>query len=136
MIAISDDQVLELVRDQVAAALVKELPIVREQFLEQFKWVTDATGAALLDIAGKDPLRTFRRLMNLHGVATLTKIDWNVRYRWSPFEPWELELLKKNGTSSPGTSICELIAKHVIKASKKRAHTTAATKLQLVEDAA
>jgi hypothetical protein len=142
MIAISDERVLELARREIAAAVEKERPMVREQFLEQFKWVTDSTGSVLLDITGKDPLRTFRRLMNQHGVATLTKIDWNVRYRWSPFEPWELELLKKNGNGAPGISICELVAKHVIKA-KGRGKTsnvqrsTSNAELQIVqEDAA
>lgn len=110
MIAISDEQMLELVRSEIAAAVERERPLIREEIIDSLKWVTQETGVTMLEITGKDPLRTFRRLMNTYGVETF-KLGGLIRYRWKK------RPIEKKGA---GLSIEELIERHVVKASSKR----------------
>jgi hypothetical protein len=115
MIAITDEQVLELVRAEIAAAVERERPLVRQEIVESFKYVTEETGVKLIEIEGKDPLRTFRRLMNTYGVETL-KLQGIVRYRWKR----RTEPPSREATARHGISIEELIEKHVVPSRSKK----------------
>jgi hypothetical protein len=68
MIAISDDQVLELMRAAIAKEVADLRPTLRDQLIEEMEFVTEEDGVRILKIEGKQPLRTFRRLMNDYGV--------------------------------------------------------------------
>jgi hypothetical protein len=81
-LTITEEQMLELLRTEIAAAVERERPLIRAEIIESFKWVTEETAVKMLEIEGKDPQRTFRRLMNDYGVETL-KLGLMVRYRWS-----------------------------------------------------
>lgn len=111
MIAITDDQLLSIVRDQVAAAVDRERPLIVQEIAESFKWVTEERGAELLEIDGKEPGRKFRRLMNLHGVEKL-KLGVLVRYRWKARPDYDP---KKHGLS-----IEQLIERHVVRSSSRK----------------
>jgi hypothetical protein len=119
-LTIADETLIELVRGEVARQVAELRPVIRAELVESFKWVTEATGVELLEIGGKDPERTFRRLMNTHGVEVcklLGSSHEKVRYRWKRREP------KPAGA---GMSIEELIDANVVKASSKRPQLRAA----------
>jgi hypothetical protein len=67
-IAISEEQVMELVRAELAKEVANLRPLIRGQLLEEMEFVTEEEGVAILKIAGKEPIRSFRRLMNDYGV--------------------------------------------------------------------
>ncbi|MEN3369979.1 MAG: hypothetical protein V7609_2122 [Verrucomicrobiota bacterium] len=111
-IEITDAQFLEMTRIAIAEEVAASRDLIRHEIIEEFKWVTDATGVTLLEIEGKDPLRTFRRLMNSYGVEML-KLGGQtaiVRYRWK-----KRPVPHKDGR----ISIEELIEKHAVKAAAR-----------------
>ncbi len=86
MITISDDQILEFVRvavGELVAAKVRELePKIREQISIDLDLVDEEEGIRMLRITGKDPKRTFRRLMNKYA----DRVE-QVVHLLPPFEP-------------------------------------------------
>jgi hypothetical protein len=68
MIAIEDAKVLELVRGEIAREVAELRPLVRAQLVEEMAFVSETEGLKILPLGGKEPLRTFRRLMNDCGV--------------------------------------------------------------------
>jgi hypothetical protein len=111
MITITPEQLLSIVRGEIAAAVERERPLIVQQIAEHFQWVTEERGAELLEIDGKEPGRKFRRLMNLHGVEKL-KVGVLVRYRWKARPDYDP---KKHGLS-----IEQLIEKHVVRSSSRK----------------
>jgi hypothetical protein len=71
MITVTDERVLELIRGEIAAAVERERPLVRQEIIDSFKWVTEETAFEMFEIEGKDPRRTFRRAMTTYGVEVL-----------------------------------------------------------------
>jgi hypothetical protein len=131
MLTVTDEQLLSIVRDQVAAAVERERPLIAQEIAESFKWVTEERGAELLEIDGKQPGRTFRRLMNLHGVEKL-KLGVLVRYRWKARPDYDAK--------RHGLSIEQLIEKHCVVSSKRRTsnvqRSTSNAQLQIVKERA
>jgi hypothetical protein len=119
-LTLRDEDFLQMVRDQVAVAVEKERPLVRREIIDSFKWVTETTGVTLLEIEGKDPIRTFRRLMNTYGIEVL-KLGGVVRYRWKKRAEEANAQRPTPNVQRPtkGISIEELIEKHVVRASSK-----------------
>ncbi|MDP9291089.1 MAG: hypothetical protein M3O82_01855, partial [Verrucomicrobiota bacterium] len=71
MIQVSDEQVVDLVRTEIAARVRELDPLIREEILKSCEIVDEEQGIAMLAIKGKDPRRTFRRLMNKYRVERM-----------------------------------------------------------------
>jgi hypothetical protein len=67
-VEITEAQVLELMRIAIVEEVAALRPMIREQVVEEMAFVSETEGLKILPIQGKDPLRTFRRLMNDLGV--------------------------------------------------------------------
>jgi hypothetical protein len=121
MTTIPDEKILEMVRSEVAVQVAELRPAIRAALMEEMKFVTEAEGIAILPIQGKEPVRTFRRLMNDHGVHRLTLRGQTV--------------FKRVGENS----VLSVLEKLTVKPVARKSHTKVAkdaTNLRLVEDAA
>lgn len=67
-LAITEERFEELVRGEVARVIAEERPRVIAEIAKSCEVIDEAAGIAMLPIKGKDPRRTFRRLMNRYGV--------------------------------------------------------------------
>jgi|ERR1041384_444630 predicted DNA-binding transcriptional regulator AlpA len=68
MITITEETVRELVHAEVAKRIELLEPLVREELAKRCALVTAEEGIAMLSIKGKEPRRTFLRLMNRYQV--------------------------------------------------------------------
>lgn len=84
-VTISDETIADFARDAVSREVAELRPLIRETLLDELKWVTEATGISVLELQGKEPRRTFRRLMNLYGVEYV-KLGGIVRWKRSSLE--------------------------------------------------
>jgi hypothetical protein len=71
MITITDDTLRELARVEIARQVVRLEWMIREEISRTLQLVDEKRGIELLAIKGKDPRRTFRRLMNRHRVQKI-----------------------------------------------------------------
>lgn len=67
-IQITEDRICELARLEIASLLLKLEPVIRAEIFKTCQLVDEKRGIELLAISGKQPQRTFRRLMNKHKV--------------------------------------------------------------------
>ena len=70
-IQITEDRICELARLEIANMLLRLEPIVRAEIFKTCQLVDEQRGIELLAIKGRDPQRTFRRLMNKHKVEKI-----------------------------------------------------------------
>jgi len=67
-IEITDAQMLELARIAIAVEVAALRPMIREELVKEMTFVSEDESLKILPLGGKQPLRTFRRLMNDCGV--------------------------------------------------------------------
>lgn len=67
-IQINEDRICELARLEIASLILKLEPVIRAEIFKTCQLVDEQRGIELLAIKGRDPQRTFRRLMNKHKV--------------------------------------------------------------------
>lgn len=77
-ISVSRGELLELLEKVLRAEILNVRPLIEEQLRRSLDLVDEEGGIAMLPMQGKDPRRTFRRLMNAHGVeyVRIGKFKW------------------------------------------------------------
>ena len=68
----------ELLRDEIRTLLREYDPSVRAQLARACQLVTEERGIAILAIQGKDPRRTFRRLMHKWRVEKVPRLGYRL----------------------------------------------------------